>query len=51
MTGTMEGTGPDGTLMKTKETTEWKDDGTRVFTMYGPDGTTPMMRISYKRRK
>ena len=51
MTGTMEGPGPDGTLTKTKETTEWKDADTRVFTMYAPDGTTPMMRISYKRRK
>lgn len=51
MTGTMEGTGPDGVLAKTKETTEWKDADTRVFTMYAPDGTTPMMRISYRRRK
>jgi hypothetical protein len=51
VTGTMEGTGPDGTMMKTKQTTEWKDADTRVFTMYAPDGTTPMMRISYKRRK
>ena len=51
MTATMEGPDPTGVVTKTKETTEWKDDGTRVFTMYGPDGTTPMMRISYKRRK
>ena len=51
MTGTMEGTGPDGILAKTKETTEWKDADTRVFTMYAPDGQTVGMRISYKRRK
>jgi hypothetical protein len=51
MTGTMEGPGPDGALTKTKETTVWKDADNRVFTMYAPDGTTPMMRISYKRRK
>lgn len=51
MTGTMEGVGPDGATTKTKQTTEWKDADTRVFTMYAPDGTTPMMRISYKRRK
>ncbi|HYN03132.1 MAG TPA: DUF1579 domain-containing protein [Vicinamibacteria bacterium] len=51
MTGTMEGTGPDGVLAKTKETTVWTDSDARVFTMYAPDGTTPMMRISYKRRK
>ena len=36
---------------KTKETTEWKDADTRVFTMYAPDGKTPVMRITYKRRK
>ena len=53
MTGTMEGPRPDGgvTRVKTKETTEWKDADTRVFTMYAPDGKAPVMRISYKRRK
>jgi len=51
LTGTMEGPDPAGGVVKTKETTEWKDADTRVFTMYGPDGTTPMMRISYQRRK
>jgi hypothetical protein len=51
MTGTMEGPGPTGEVTKTKETTVWTDADTRVFTMYAPDGTTPMMRISYKRRK
>jgi hypothetical protein len=51
MTGTMEGVGPDGAMTKTKQTTEWTDADTRVFTMYAPDGATPMMKISYKRRK
>ena len=51
MTAMMEGPGPDGAVMKMKETTEWKDPDTRVFTMYAPDGQTVSMRITYKRRK
>lgn len=51
MTGWMEGPDPSGQVTKTKETTEWKADGTRVFTMYAPDGASPTMRITYTRRK
>jgi hypothetical protein len=51
LTATMEGPGPDGAVTKTKETTEWKDADTRVFTMYAPDGKSVGMRITYKRRK
>jgi hypothetical protein len=51
LTATMVGPGPSGEAEKTKETTEWKDADTRVFTMFAQDGTTPMMRITYKRRK
>ena len=51
LTGTMEGPDPSGAVVKTKETTEWKDADTRVFTMYAPDGQTVGMRITYKRRK
>lgn len=49
MTDWMEGPGPDGKPMKMKAVTEWKDDDTRVFTMYM--GEQPSMRITYKRRK
>jgi hypothetical protein len=51
LTATMEGPDPSGGRTTTKETTEWKDSDTRVFTMYAPDGKTVGMRISYKRRK
>jgi len=51
LTAVMEGPDPSGAVTKTKETTEWKDADNRVFTMYGPDGQTVGMRISYKRRK
>jgi hypothetical protein len=55
MIATMEGPDPSGGRTKTRETTEWKDAATRVFTMYGPpapDGKEPVvMRITYKRRK
>jgi hypothetical protein len=51
MTSTMEGPDPSGQVTKTKATTEWKDPDTRVFTMYGPDGKSAGMRITYKRRK
>jgi Protein of unknown function (DUF1579) len=54
MTGTFEGPGPAGEIMKMKSTVVLKDADTRVFTMSGPgpDGKdTTMMRITYKRRK
>ncbi len=47
----MEGPDQSGAVTKTKQTTEWKDADTRVFTMYAPDGKTAGMRITYKRRK
>jgi hypothetical protein len=53
-TGTMEIRDMNDKTVKVRETTEWKDANTRVFTMYGPkgaDGKEPVnMRISYKRR-
>jgi len=51
LTAMMEGPDPSGVVTKIKETTEWKDADTRVFTMYAPDGKTVSMRITYKRRK
>jgi hypothetical protein len=54
MTGTMEGPDMTGKVNKMKETVEWKDADTRVFTMFAPtpDGKeVPAMRITYKRRK
>lgn len=54
MNGTLTAAGPDGQPMKMKAVTQYKDDDTRVFTMYmpGPDGKeAPSMRITYKRRK
>jgi hypothetical protein len=53
-TGTIEGPGPDGKPMKMKAVTHYRDDDTRVFTMYntGADGKeAPSMRITYKRRR
>jgi hypothetical protein len=54
MTGSIEGADTEGKPSKMRAVTEWKDDNTRVFTMYatGPDGKeAPAMRITYKRRK
>jgi len=51
MTAVMEGPDPSGAVAKTKQTTQWKDADTRVLTMFAPDGTTPVMRMTYKRRK
>jgi hypothetical protein len=48
-TDIMEGPGPDGKPMKIKATTVWKDNDTRVFTMFM--GEQPSMRITYTRRK
>ncbi len=54
MNGTMEGPDMSGKIVKEKETTEWKPDGTRVFTMYGPKDPSgkeaPVMTIVYHRR-
>ena len=51
LTGLMDGPDPSGVVTKTKETTEWKDADNRVFTMFGPDGKSVSMRITYRRRK
>ena len=48
-TSWMDTVGHDGKPTKMKATTVWKDDDTRVFTMY--TGETPSMRITYKRQK
>jgi len=54
MTGTMEGPDMSGKIVKSRETTEWRSDGTRVFTMYGPGDAAgkqaPVMTITYHRR-
>jgi hypothetical protein len=51
LTGFMDGPDQTGVVTKTKETTQWKDADTRVFTMYAPDGKAVAMRITYTRRK
>ena len=54
MTGYMEGPDASGKMSKMKSLVEYKDAGTRIFTMYmtGPDGKeVPGMRITYKKRK
>jgi len=53
-TGYMEGPDMSGQVVKTKAMTEYKADGSRVFTLYNkaPDGKeTPGMRITYTKRK
>ncbi|WP_435018718.1 DUF1579 family protein [Tundrisphaera sp. TA3] len=53
MHATVEGPSPQGGAMKMRSTTEWKGDGTRVFTMFSPEGQGEefaMMKITYKRR-
>ncbi len=54
MTGTMEGPDMNGKMVKERTTTEWRPDGSRVFTMYGPGDTAgkqaPTMTITYHRR-
>jgi hypothetical protein len=53
LTQRIEGPCPAGIVMKFRSTTEYKDDGTRVTTMYSPEGQGEefvMMRISYTRR-
>ena len=52
-TGWMEGPDQTGKVTKMKAVTEYKDAGTRVFSMYGPspDGKEAVtMRITYKKR-
>jgi uncharacterized protein DUF1579 len=49
-----EGPGPDGKMMKWRQTDEMKDADSRVMTMYqtGADGKeSTMMTINYKRKK
>lgn len=53
MTSRLEGPGPDGTVMRMRAVSEWKDGDTRVFTLYSPAGQGEefaMMKITYKRR-
>ena len=53
MTGSMESSDASGHPSKMRSTVEYKDAGTRVFTMYmtGPDGKeVPGMRITYKKK-
>lgn len=53
-TGFLEGPDMSGKVSKSRAVTEWKDDSTRVFTMYstGPDGKEMQsLRITYTRRK
>jgi hypothetical protein len=53
LTGVMQGPDDSGQPMKMKVVTEYKDDDTRVVTMYmaSPDGKdVPSMRATYRRR-
>ena len=53
LAGTFEGADETGRTVKSRAVTEYKDDDTRVFTMYttAPDGKeVPGMTITYKRR-
>jgi hypothetical protein len=43
--------GMDGKMAKTKSVSETKDDNTVVFSMYQGGSDTPMMTITYNRRK
>lgn len=51
LTATMDGPDMTGAVSKRKQTTVWTGADTRVFSMYGSDGTTVEMKITYKRRK
>jgi hypothetical protein len=54
MTGWMEGPDMTGATVKMKSVVEYKPNGTRVFTLYGPpaDGKEPVgLRITYTRQK
>jgi hypothetical protein len=53
VTGYMDGPDMTGKIVKMKSVVEYKEPGTRVFTMYGPgpDGKeAKMMRITYKKK-
>jgi hypothetical protein len=53
LTSWIEGPCPLGIVVKMKSTVEWKDDDTRVMSMYSPEGqgeSFVMMKITYKRR-
>jgi hypothetical protein len=53
MNASMESPAPDGSMMKMRSTSEWKDENTRVFTMYASaskDKEMAVMKITYKRR-
>jgi hypothetical protein len=50
MTEWMEGPDMTGKISKMKAISEWKDDDTRVFTMYDEGKEQPSMRITYKRK-
>jgi len=52
-TSTMEGPDPTGKIVKSKTVVEYKDDNTRVMSMFmtGPDGKeVPTMKISYTKK-
>jgi hypothetical protein len=54
VTGWMEGPDASGKVVKMKSVVQYKDPGSRVFTMYmtGPDGKeVPGMKITYVKRK
>jgi hypothetical protein len=46
-----EGPGMDGKPTKYKAVSEWKDDNTVLFSMYGGGAKEPEFTILYKRRK
>ena len=54
LAGVME-TNEKGKKVRTRQTTEWRDDGSRVFSMYAPAGPKAkerlVMRITYVRRE
>jgi hypothetical protein len=50
MTEWMEGPDPSGKVSKMKAVSEWKDDSTRVFSMYEEGKDKPSMRITYKKK-
>lgn len=54
LSGWMEGPDMSGKIVRSRETTVWKNDDTRVFTIYSttPDGVEfPGLQITYTRRK
>jgi hypothetical protein len=54
LSGAFEGPDMSGKVVASRALTEWKDDNTRVFTMFTPGAPgkeTIALRITYKRRK